>query len=202
MLERLDLDMLHLDQKRRADQHFEVVAAEFAAAAAAVAVVVGHVLRANTQPVVVSVVVVVGDEVAVEDEVAAEVAAEDTVFAKSVDTVPVQAEGTAPHQRGHRKLALVDMHMQGQGVAVVQDEAGIGADARVDADKHYWGLHTHTAVVGHNRIRKVVPGADRNRTSRCDAQGCLPLSDQISCVLSQKTRSSIPNQPAFGCTCQ
>jgi hypothetical protein len=94
------------------------------------------------------------------------------------------------------------MHMQGQGVAVAQEEAGIGADALADADKHYWGLRTHMAGVGHNRIRRVVPGADRNRTSRCDAQGYLPLSDQISCVLSQKTRSSIPNQPAFGCTCQ
>lgn len=85
MLERSDPGMLHLDRKRRADQHFEVVVAEFVAAAAAV--VVGHVLRANTQQVVVSVVVGVGDEVAVED----------TVFAKSVDTVPAQAEGTAPH---------------------------------------------------------------------------------------------------------
>lgn len=198
MLERLDLDMLHLDQKRRAGQRSEVVAA---AAAAVVVVVVGHVLRANTQQVVVS-VVVVEDEVAVEGEVVVEVAAEDTVFGKSVYTVPVQAEDTAPHRHGHRKLALVDKHMQDQGAAVVQDEAVIVADARADVDKHCLGLHTHTVGVDHNRIRRVVPGADRNRTSRCDAQGCLPLSDQISCVLSQRTRSSIPNQPAFGCTCQ
>lgn len=202
MLERLDLGMLHLDRKHKADQRVEVVA-EFAAVAA---VAVEHVLRANTQQVVVSVVVAVGEEVAVENEVAAEVvagvAAEDTVFAKSVDTVPVHAEGTAPHQRGHHKLALVDMHMQGQGAAAVQDEAGIGADARAEADKHCWGLHTHMAEVGHNRIRRVVPDADQNRISRCDAQGCLPLSDRISCVLSQRTRSSIPNQPAFGCIYQ
>jgi hypothetical protein len=56
------------------------------------------------------------------------------------------------------------MHMQGQGVAVVQDEAGVGADARADADKHYWGLHTQMAGAGHNRIRRAVPDADQNRT--------------------------------------
>lgn len=209
MLERLDLGMLHLDRKRRVGQRFEVVVAEFAAAA--VAAVVGHVLRTSTQQVG-SVVVVVGDGVAVEvaveaaaeaaAEAAVEAAAEDKAFVKSVGTVPVQTEGTVPRRRGHRKLALVGMHMQGQGVAVVQDEAGIGADARADADKHYWGLHTHMAGVGRNCIHMVVLSADRNHTSRCDAQGCLPLSDQISSVLSQRTRSSIPNQPASGCTCQ
>lgn len=141
MLERLDPDMLHLDHKRMAGQHFEVVA-EFAAAAVAVAV--GHVLRGNTQQVVVFVVVVVvGDgvvvEVAVEVavEAAAEAAAEDKAIAKSVGTVSVQAGGTVPRRPGHRKLALVGMHIQGRGVAVVQDEAGIVADARADADKHY-----------------------------------------------------------------
>lgn len=204
MLERLDLDMLHLDRKRRAGQHFEVVVAEFAVAAVAAAAAAGHVLRANTQQAVVFVVVAVEDEVVVEVavEVAVEAAAEDKAIAKSVGTVSVQAEGTVPRRRGHRKPALVGMHMQGRGVAEVQDEAGMGADARADADKHYWGLHTHMVGVGHNRIRKVVPGADRNRTWWCDAQGCLPLSYQILCVLSQRTRSSIPNQPASGCTCQ
>lgn len=182
MLERLDQDMLHLDQKRRAGQRFEVVAVEFAAAAAVV--VVGHVLRVNIQQVAVSVVVVavVGDEVAVEGEVVVEVAAEETVFVKSVYTVPAQAEGTAPHRRGHRKLALVDMHMQDQGAAVVQDEAGIVADARVDADKHCLGLHTHMVGVGHIRIRRVVPGADRNRT----LQNTIRSSNntELSCLLA------------------
>lgn len=170
------------------------------------AVAVGHVLRMKTQQVVGVVIVVVVVVVAVVDEVVVEVAvevvAEDKAFAKSVDTVSVQAEGTVPHRQGHRKLAPVGTHMQGRGVVVVQDEAGIEADARVDADKHYWGHHTHMAEVGHSRTGRVVPGADRNRTWWCDAQDCLPLSDQILCVLSQRTRSSIPNQPASGCIYQ
>lgn len=199
MLERLDPGMLHLDRKRKAGQPFEVVA-EFAAAVVVVAV--GHVLRANTQQAVASVVAAVEDEVAAEDEVAVEAVAEDNAFAKSVGRVFVQAEGTGPRQREHRKLALVDTHMQGRVVAVVRDTAEIAADARADADKHYWGLHTHMAGVDHNRIRRAVPGADRNHTWQCDVRGCLPLSDQILYVLSQRTHSLIPNQPASGCTCQ
>lgn len=192
--------MLHWDRKRRAGQHSEVVVAEFVAAAAAATV--GHVLRENTQQIVVSVVVVVENEVAVAVvvvvAVAVEAVAEDNAFAKSVGTVSVRTEGTVPHRRAHRKLALAGMHMRGRVVAVVQVEAGIGVDARPDADKYYWD-HTHMAGVVHNRIRRVV---DRNHTLRCDAQGCLPLFDQISCVLSQRTRSSTPNQLASDCTCQ
>lgn len=200
MLERLDLGMLHWDRKRRAGQHSEVVVAEFvaAAAAAAAAATVGHVHRENTQQIVVSVVVVVGDEVAVAVAVAVEAVAGDNAFAKSVGTVSVRTEGTVPHRRAHRKLALAGMHMRGRVVAVVQVEAGIVVGARPDADKHYWD-HTHMAGVVRNRIRRVV---DLNHTLRCDAQGCLPLFDQISCVLSQRTRSLTPNQLASDCTCQ
>lgn len=200
MLERWDLGMLHWDRKRRAGQHSEVVVAEFVAAAAAATATVGHVLRENTQQIVVSVVVVVGDEVAVAVvvAVAVEAVAEDNAFAKSVGTVSVRTEGTVPHRRAHRKLALAGMHMRGRVVAVVQVEAGIVVDARPDADKHYWD-HTHMAGVVRNRIRRVV---DLNHTLRCDAQGCLPLFDQISCVLSQRTRSLTPNQLASDCTCQ
>ncbi|KAG1743031.1 hypothetical protein EDB19DRAFT_2038245 [Suillus lakei] len=35
----------------------------------------------------------------------------------------------------------VGVHMQGQRVAAVRGEAGVGADARPEADRHYWSLH-------------------------------------------------------------
>lgn len=59
------------------------------------------------------------------------------------------------------------MHMQGRDVVVVQHEAGVEAVAgtEVEAGKHYWDLHIHTAGVGRIRIRRVVRGAGWCRTS-------------------------------------
>jgi hypothetical protein len=89
--------MLHLDRKRREEQHFGVVAELGVVAATAVVGLAGHVLQVNTL-VIAAPVVVVGDKVVVGllagDMVVVGVLAGDKVFASSAGTAIVQPEGT------------------------------------------------------------------------------------------------------------
>jgi hypothetical protein len=58
----------------------------------------------------------------------------------------------------------------------------IVADARADVDKHCLGLHTHMVGVDHNRIRRVAPGADRNRTLQNTMRS--GNNRELSCLLA------------------